>query len=179
MATITIYVPDQDPIEIALDAHAQLSIGRNPGNDLVLEHASLSGSHAVIHNLGGTFQLQDQGSTNGTYINGAAITEAVLSHGARIQFGAVEAVFVDEAAAAAEEEATPEPSVSAGGSGFSGGHSAELAEKSTRPADFKDLSPIQKVVKKSVLGQVAMLVGVVAILAAIALVVLSTMMTTG
>lgn len=53
---------------------------------------------------------------------------------------------------------------------------AEIAEVSNRPAGFGDLSPIEKVVKKNTLAQVAMAFGVIAILVAIALVVLATMM---
>jgi len=170
MATITIYVPDQEPIELALDGYEQVSIGRGPDNDIVLDHVSMSGSHAMIHNLGGNFQVQDLGSTNGTFVNGAAISEAALANGYRVQFGGVEAVFHDETQASADFGA------SSGGSGYSGGHSAEIAEVSNRPAGFQNLSPIEKVVKKNALAQVATLVGVLAILAAIALVVLSAMM---
>ena len=170
MATITIYVPDQEPIELALDGYEQVSIGRGPDNDIVLDHVSMSGSHAMIHNLGGTFQVQDLGSTNGTFVNGAAISDAMLGNGSRVQFGAVEAVFHEEDAAAAPSFA------SSGGSGYGSGHVADIAEVSNRPAGFTDLSPIEKVVKKNPLAQVATLVGVVAILAAIALVVLSAMM---
>ncbi len=170
MATITIYVPDQQPIELALDGYEQVSIGRGPDNDIVLDHVSMSGSHAMIHNQGGVFILQDLGSTNGTFVNGSAISEAQLSSGSRVQFGAVEAVFQDET------EGGHDFGASAGGSGYSSGHVADLAEVSNRPAGFKNLSPIEKVTKKDALGQIATLVGVVAILAAIALVVLSVMM---
>lgn len=170
MATITIYVPDQEPIALDLDAYEQVSIGRGPDNDIVLDHVSMSGSHAMIHNVGGTFQVQDLGSTNGTFVNGAAISEAVLANGYRVQFGAIEAVFQDET------EAGSNFGTSSGGSGYTSGHTAEIAEVSNRPAGFQNLSPIEKVVKKDALGQVATLVGVVAILAAIALVVLSAMM---
>lgn len=170
MATITIYVPDQQPIELALDGYEQVSIGRGPDNDIVLDHVSMSGSHAMLHNQGGVFILQDLGSTNGTFVNGSAISEAQLSSGCRVQFGAVEAVFHDET------EGGHDFGASAGGSGYSSGQVADLAEVSNRPAGFKNLSPIEKVTKKDPLGQVATLVGVVAILAAIALVVLSVMM---
>lgn len=170
MATITIYVPDQEPIELALDGYEQVSIGRGPDNDIVLDHVSMSGSHAMIHNLGGNFQVQDLGSTNGTFVNGAAISEAALANGYRVQFGGVEAIFHDETQASADFGA------SSGGSGYSSGHSAEIAEVSNRPAGFQNLSPIEKVVKKNALAQIATLVGVLAILAAIALVVLSAMM---
>ena len=171
MATITIYVPDQDPVELALDGYEQVSIGRGPDNDIVLDHVSISGSHAIIYNIGGTFQLQDLGSTNGTFLNGDAITEGVLSHGSRINFGSVEAVFQDEAQAHADSFGS-----SSGGSGYASGHVAEIAEVSNRPPGFSDLSPIKKVVKKNTLGQVAMFLGVLAILAVIAVVVLSVMM---
>lgn len=170
MATITIYVPDQEPLELALDGYEQVSIGRGPDNDIVLDHVSLSGSHAVIHNVGGAFQVQDLGSTNGTFVNGGQISESGLANGYRIQFGAVEAVFQDETEAGADFGA------SAGGSGYTSGHVAEIAQNSARPADFKNLSPIEKVVKKNVVGQIALFAGVVAILAVIAVVALSAMM---
>lgn len=173
MATITIYVPDQEPSELALDGYEQVSIGRGPDNDIVLDHVSMSGTHAIIFNLGGTFQVQDLGSTNGTFLNGEAISEGVLSHGSRVNFGSVEAVFQDETAAASDDNSFAS---SAGGSGFASGHVAEIAEVSNRPADFGDLSPIEKVVKKNLLGQIAVAVGVVAMLAAIAVAVLSGMM---
>lgn len=171
MASIIIYLPEQEPLEVPLDGYEQLTIGRAPENDLPLDHVSLSGSHAVLVNLGGAFQVQDLGSTNGTFVNGDAVSEAVLSHGAHVQFGAIMAVFKDEASAGAEAAAP-----AGGGSGYSGGHHAEIAESSNRPAGFSDLSPIEKVAKKDPLALVATLVGVVALLAAIALAVLSATM---
>lgn len=170
MATITIYVPDQEPLELALDGYEQVTIGRGPDNDIVLDHVSMSGSHAIIFNIGGTYQLQDLNSTNGTFLNGVPVTEAVLTNGSRINFGNVEAVFQDEASV---EDTFGTDS---GGSGYASGHLADIAEVSNRPAGFVNLSPIEKVVKKNTLGLVATIVGAVAILAAIALVVLSAMM---
>lgn len=174
MANITIYVPDQEPLELALDGYEQVSIGRGPDNDIVLDHVSMSGSHAIIYNIGGTFQIQDLGSTNGTFLNGEAISEGVLSHGSRVNFGSIEAVFQDENAAGSSDDNSF--ASSAGGSGYASGHVAEIADTSNRPADFGDLSPIEKVVKKNTLGQIAMAIGVVAILAAVAVMVLSSMM---
>lgn len=174
MATITIYVPDQEPLQLDLDGYEQVSIGRGPDNDIVLDHVSMSGTHATIFNIGGTFQIQDLGSTNGTYLNGEAISEAVLSHGSRVNFGSVEAVFQDETAAAAGE--SDSFASSSGGSGYTSGHVAEIAEASNRPADFGDLSPIEKVVKKNTLGRIALAIGVVAILAAVAVAVFAGMM---
>jgi len=170
MATITIYVPDQEPLELALDGYEQVTIGRGPDNDIVLDHVSMSGSHAIIFNIGGTYQLQDLNSTNGTFLNGVPVTETVLTNGSRINFGSVEAVFQDEASV---EDTFGTDS---GGSGYASGHLADIAEVSNRPAGFVNLSPIEKVVKKNTLGLVATIVGAIAIVAAIALVVLSAMM---
>lgn len=167
MASITIYVPDQDPIAIDLDGYEQISLGRGPDNDVVLEHDSLSGSHAVIQNLGGVFQVTDLGSTNGTYLNGEAISEAVLGHGSQIQFGSVEAVFVDETGEADPSAAAASDFGASSGSGY-GGHIADLAEVSNRPGNFKNLSPIEKVVKKDSFALIATVLGVIAILAALA-----------
>lgn len=170
MATITIYVPDQEPLELALDGYEQVSIGRGPDNDVVIDHVSISGSHAVIYNLGGTFQVNDLGSTNGTFLNGEPISEGVLTHGSRVMFGSVESVFVDEAA---EAEGDPAFAATGSGSGYASGHQAHLAESSSKPSGFVDLSPIEKVVKKNAVGQIAMLLGIVAILAAVAVAALS------
>lgn len=180
MANIKIYVPDQDTLEIDLDGYEQVSVGRSPDNDVVIDHVSMSGSHAVIQNLGGVFQLNDQGSTNGTFVNQQPVAEVVLSNGDSVMFGSVEATFTDEAAedASTEEAASEETVASSEGGGY-GAHHAEIGEVSNRPNGFKNLSPIEKVEKKDVIGQIAVLVGVVAILAAIAVAGLAFTMTGG
>ncbi len=169
MASITLYVPEQDPIAIDLDGYPQITIGRGPDNDLVLDHVSLSGSHAVIQNEGGSFKVTDLGSTNGTFMDGEQITEAPLVNGSRVLFGSVDSVFSDGAAAPAEAPA-------AGGEGGYGGHHAQIAEVSNRPDGFVDLSPIEKVVKKDTIGMIAMVIGGVAILAAIAMIAIAATM---
>ena len=64
-----------------------ITIGRAPDNLIVLEDPSVSGRHAEIRLVGAAFHLKDLGSTNGTRVNGTAITEAKLAHGDRIRFG--------------------------------------------------------------------------------------------
>ncbi len=174
MATLSIYVPDQEPFAVDLDGIEQLSVGRGPENDVVLEHGSLSGSHAVIQNNGGVFQVTDLGSTNGTFANGEQITEIALSEGLQIAFGSVQAVFSEGAEAPSEAPAgdAGEPADTGGGS-YEHGHAPAIADVSNVPANFKNLSPIEKVEKKDALGQIAMIVGVVAILAAVAVIALS------
>lgn len=175
MATITIYLPEQEPLEIALDGYEQITLGRGPDNDVVLDHPSISSSHAVIQNLGGIFQVTDLGSTNGTFVNDEQVSEMVLGHGSQILFGHVAAQFLDgEAALDAATEMTA--SGSEGGQAYGSGHHADIAESSSRPAGYVNVSPIEKVVKKDTMATVAMILGLVAIVAALALVTVSAMM---
>jgi len=167
MATLFIYVPDQEPFAVDLDGIEQLSVGRAPENDVVLDHTSISGSHAVIQNNGGVYQITDLGSTNGTFANGEQITEIALSEGLQIAFGSVQAVFSESAEAAADAR---------GGESFARSHALAIADVSNMPANFKNLSPVEKVEKKDTLGQIAIIVGVVAILAAVAVIALSAVM---
>src|SRR5205823_3659037 len=46
------------------------SIGRGPGNDLVILDGSVSGKHARITDAPDLATVEDLGSTNGTYLNG-------------------------------------------------------------------------------------------------------------
>lgn len=176
MAKITIYVPDQDPLKFDLEGQAQVTVGRSPDMDIILEHPSISSSHAVFKQVGENYHLQDLGSTNGTFVEGEAITEVQLVNGSKITLGTVEADFEHAEAAPAAEEPVAEDF----GGGETEGYVASevsVAETSVRPAGFVDLSPIEKVEKKDTIAMVAMIIGTVAIVAAIGLVVLSAMMT--
>lgn len=55
-----------------------MTIGRKEGNDIIIDHMSVSGHHAKIDKDEDTFKVTDLESTNGTYVNGKRITEAVL-----------------------------------------------------------------------------------------------------
>ncbi|HJL19437.1 MAG TPA: FHA domain-containing protein [Sandaracinaceae bacterium LLY-WYZ-13_1] len=68
----------------------RITIGRAPGNDLVLPHPSVSGRHAQVDKQqDGKFQVRDLGSTNGTFLNGVRISTAVAGPGDRVTVGAV------------------------------------------------------------------------------------------
>lgn len=49
-------------------------IGRSSGSDIVLADPSVSGQHAKLSPRGDSFVLEDLGSTNGTTVNGQAVT---------------------------------------------------------------------------------------------------------
>jgi pSer/pThr/pTyr-binding forkhead associated (FHA) protein len=71
------------------------TIGRSPGNDIVLRDGYISGEHAQIRQGDENYFLEDLGSTNGTFINGVRIKEPViLKNGDRISFRQVDFLFV-------------------------------------------------------------------------------------
>lgn len=73
-------------------------IGRREDNDFTINHTSVSGSHCEIIVSDDGVLLKDLGSTNGTFINRAPVTEAALQHGQHIQFGQVDMTFESDAA---------------------------------------------------------------------------------
>ena len=75
-----------------------MTIGRDPTNDILLPDASVSRFHAQLHHEGGTAQVEDLASKNGTRVNGLRIeARTQLAHGTEIVFGQVRALIaVDE-----------------------------------------------------------------------------------
>ena len=61
-------------MQVAFDGKPQLTIGRAPDNDLTLDGLQISNHHARLVNAGGQITVEDVGSTNGVYVNGARIT---------------------------------------------------------------------------------------------------------
>lgn len=79
-----------------------VTLGRDAGNDVVLNRAAVSRVHARIEPQARGWALLDRGSANGTGLNGAAVAgRAQLREGDRIELGGV--LFEFRAA----EEATP------------------------------------------------------------------------
>jgi hypothetical protein len=63
-----------------------LTIGRRPDNDLCLPQAVVSGEHAVVVTILNDSFLEDLGSTNGTLVNGKAITKHFLPRSRRDRY---------------------------------------------------------------------------------------------
>lgn len=74
-----------------------LTIGRAPDNDLVLADARVSRHHAQISGRAGRLVLVDLGSTNGTIVNGARVTEIVLGFGDKVALGTTRIEVVEVA----------------------------------------------------------------------------------
>lgn len=65
-----------------------ISIGRSPGNTLVLEDDYVSGRHARLYPHEGAWVVEDLGSTNGTYMDRARLTAPmVLPVGTPVRIG--------------------------------------------------------------------------------------------
>ena len=74
-----------------------LSIGRSRESDIFLEDLAVSRLHASIVNMGnGSYALRDEGSANGTKVNGQTVTKYQpypLQEGDKIQLGQTVLVF--------------------------------------------------------------------------------------
>ena len=66
------------------------TVGRVDDNALQIAEPSVSSHHAEIILKGADVLIKDLNSTNGTFINGEKITEAVLKPGQTLKFGQVE-----------------------------------------------------------------------------------------
>jgi ABC transport system ATP-binding/permease protein len=61
-------------MQLGFNGKQQLTIGRAPDNDIHLDGLQISNHHARLLNTGGQIIIEDVGSTNGVYVNGARIT---------------------------------------------------------------------------------------------------------
>jgi pSer/pThr/pTyr-binding forkhead associated (FHA) protein len=66
------------------------SMGRNVNNTIYVEDEFASANHAMLTFRGRSWFIEDQGSTNGTYVNGHRIDRPVaLSYGDELTIGRV------------------------------------------------------------------------------------------
>lgn len=72
------------------------TIGRKPGNDVLIDNLAVSGSHASIFTVGDDSFIQDLDSTNGTFINNQRITKHHLVHGDVVLIGKHSLVYQNE-----------------------------------------------------------------------------------
>jgi transcriptional regulator with GAF, ATPase, and Fis domain len=65
----------------------QISIGRDPSNEISLLDSLVSRRHCVIRKESGTFRLQDLDSRNNTFVSGVPVMDRVLIPGDQIRVG--------------------------------------------------------------------------------------------
>ena len=133
---------------------AEITVGRVEDNTIQVEHASVSGHHAVLRLDSLDYVIRDLESTNGTRINGERITQQKLRRNDILRLGNIELLYDSEHAPPGQ----PMPSPSA---------RVNLAECTShgRPADFVNASPIVKRVRGAPDKRWTLILTVLAILA--------------
>ncbi|MBM4434899.1 MAG: FHA domain-containing protein [Chloroflexi bacterium] len=63
-----------------LALRAVSAVGRDAANDVVVNDEAASARHALIELAGGQWWVQDEGSTNGTLLNGGRLTRRERLH---------------------------------------------------------------------------------------------------
>jgi len=132
----------------------EITVGRVEDNKIQIEHASVSGHHAIFRLDGLDYIVKDLDSTNGTRINGERITEQKLRRNDILRLGNIELLYDSEHAPPGQPMPSPSERVN-------------LAECDShgRPPDFVNASPIVKRVRGSVDRMMKLLLTVLVILA--------------
>ena len=88
--------------KVRIPEQGTLIIGRDPDADVFINHPSLSWHHARLIVRGNHWVLTDQGSANGTYVDGEKITKKEVSSSSWIRVGAVFLMLSDDVILAEE-----------------------------------------------------------------------------
>ncbi|MGB0580144.1 MAG: FHA domain-containing protein, partial [Limisphaerales bacterium] len=66
------------------------TFGRGLQNTFVMADESISTQHILVMSDKSSARIKDRGSSNGTFVNGEQVTQAVLEHGDTLRLGDVE-----------------------------------------------------------------------------------------
>lgn len=89
-----------------LQTHRPFTVGRDPGNDIILRDPKVSRHHSEIVFERGFFVIHDLTSANGTYVNGKRVRVAPLTHGAKVRMGNTYGRFSEELPTESDQPAT-------------------------------------------------------------------------
>src|SRR4029077_15501649 len=102
MAKIVFVGLDGTEKSYRLQTHRPFTVGRDPGNDIILRDPKVSRHHSEIVFERGFFVLHDLASANGPYGNGKRVRVAPLTHGAKLRMGNTYGRFSEELPTEAE-----------------------------------------------------------------------------
>lgn len=69
------------------------TVGRHPDADIFFDDVTVSRRHAEVTRTGHEFELVDQRSLNGTYINGERVDRGALANGTEVRIGKFRLTF--------------------------------------------------------------------------------------
>ncbi|MDQ1128904.1 FHA domain-containing protein [Microbacterium sp. SORGH_AS_0888] len=69
------------------------TVGRHPDADIFFDDVTVSRRHAEITRVGTSFEIVDQRSLNGTYVNGDRVDRSALANGAEVRIGKFRLTF--------------------------------------------------------------------------------------
>lgn len=125
-----------------LQTHRPFTVGRDPGNDIILRDPKVSRHHAEIVFERGFFVLHDLASANGTYVNAKRVRVAPLTHGAKVRMGNSHGRFSEELPTEADappEESFAESAASMATGSMSSSMSSSISSTPTFTADSGEL----------------------------------------
>jgi pSer/pThr/pTyr-binding forkhead associated (FHA) protein len=87
---------EEDGVRHTFHLDGTVTVGREPGCDVLLTSPTVSRRHALVAPNGEGWIVRDLGSGNGTFLDTRRVDEAPLPNGVAIRFGSVPAWFEEE-----------------------------------------------------------------------------------
>jgi hypothetical protein len=132
----------------------KITVGRLEDNVFQIAEPSVSSHHCELNRRGADLLVKDLNSTNGTFINGEKVAEAVLKPGQILRLGQVE-MRLESAAAAAASAAGKKPLEKTMVIGIK----AQDLEQGARPVNFEANAAFSK--KSNKANKIFIAIGVV------------------
>ncbi len=89
LVVLRTFDPQTLPVGTVVKLEPVLTVGRSEENSLCLRDRFVSSRHAVIQQANSRYRIRDEGSTNGTFVNGQRIAgDVTLKSGDRVEIGA-------------------------------------------------------------------------------------------
>jgi hypothetical protein len=86
----------EKPLKVFVLTRPTSVIGRLDESEIKVDDVSVSGRHAQIVSRNNAFEIEDLGSTNGTFVEGRQVERATLRNGDHVTVGSAEFMFLLE-----------------------------------------------------------------------------------